>query len=85
MVSIVLLLSFAGLNVWDMVLTGRVLARGGRELNPVVRTFGIIPVKAVAVLVAGVAAWQWGWRPVAAMDLVMLGVCLWNVRQLKKP
>ena len=89
MIVIVLVLVFWALTVVDYVLTKRILANGGKELNPVmawlIRQGAFAPVKFGIALVAGllIVYYKIMWVAVFAVVL-MVAVCVWNSYQSAK-
>lgn len=86
-----LMILFIALNVADAVLTERILRKGGRELNPVMRwameKIGVIPAlgigKAVAVALVAVFA-QEVMEAMIALCVLYAGIVANNIRVMVK-
>lgn len=67
----------------DILLTEKILKKGGVELNPLIKRYGYwikIPVTLLAI-VAGFLL-----HPIIIVPplLIMIGICVWNYRVLRK-
>ncbi len=82
--KVLLLIAWVILNLVDYLLTQKILSEGGKELNPVVRTLGLLPVKIVSMVVAGVLGWFLPVYFIAGIDVLLVAVCVWNLIQSKK-
>lgn len=85
-----LFLAFAALQLADYELTAGILARGGRELNPLVRWLiarlgnaGLVLAKLVAVALGYVLAYHGETALLAAGCVLYVGICAWNWRQAR--
>jgi hypothetical protein len=75
------------LQVVDLALTRKILGSGGRELNPVLRALGSkwMPVKiGVGFGVTGFMYWMQSIIGLSIVDAMMVGIVVWNARQLRK-
>jgi len=75
------------LQIIDSLLTTEILARGGRELNPLLRALGNkwIPVKfAFSAAVTAFFVYLKTTIGLGIIDAAMAGVVIWNLWQLKK-
>jgi len=82
--AIILSFLFLCFNWLDFYLTKRVLDKGGRELNPIVKVFGLLPVKIGASIVFPLAGFII--HPFVLIVPVFIGmfVCVWNFLQLRR-
>ena len=87
-----LLFIFASLQFADGYTTSRILANGGRELNPVLdRLFVLFGVRrvlsvvkiAMCVLVFGLSQWLQVWM-IGCCDIIYLVVVVHNWRQMNR-
>ena len=84
MLGFILILIFIALNFLDYTLTCKIIKLGGKEINPVIKIFGIIPVKVVVFIFLLLFYNFIDWRVFAIPDVIFAGVCIWNFIQLKK-
>ena len=79
-----LYLLFNILNWLDFYLTKIILRKGGKEINPIIRTVELLPVKIGATVLFGLAGYFIGYSVLIPVNMVMAGACTWNYYQLKK-
>jgi len=79
-VSAVSGLLFVGLNIVDAWLTKQLLAMGGRELNPIVITYGEnMLIKGLIALAVVLLLIKFGKKKLlGGLNFCMLAVVLWN-------
>lgn len=86
MIDLILLVSLVVLNILDVVLTKKIIDRGGVELNPIVswlmgRTSKWGYVKVGAALALGIYMYSIGATTTLAVGVaIYLGVVFWNYR-----
>jgi hypothetical protein len=81
---IVFSLLFIVLNILDWYWTKRIIDRGGKELNPVLKYLGIGIAKLIFVPLFIVAGYFLSWEVLAGASIPIFGVCIWNLIQLRK-
>jgi len=81
--EIILSILFLVFNWADWYLTKRILAKGGTELNPVIKFLGLVPAKIVSSILVLAAGYFSVWALVPT-TLAAAGACVWNTVQLKK-
>jgi hypothetical protein len=81
--EIILSILFLVFNWLDYWLTKTVIAKGGTELNPIIKFIGLLPSKIVGSILV-VAAGYFSIYALIAPTLAMAGVCVWNYVQFKK-
>lgn len=81
-------LLFAVLQLADYELTSGILARGGSDLNPLVRWLiarlgnaGLVLAKLIAVAIGYVLAYHGETALLAAGCVLYVGICGWNWKQ----
>ena len=85
MTVILLILLFVILNVVDALLTESVLKRGGKEINPIIKKFGLYQIKIAGTLLFILLGVLSSFLIVFIVaDLILLGVCGWNLAQWMK-
>ena len=74
---------FAAVNILDWYLTKRILNNGGRELNPILRKFGIARMKLIVCPILILIGYLLYWEILIIPTLIIAGACIWNYRQLR--
>jgi len=82
--SVALSLLFIVLNIVDWYLTKRIIDLGGRELNPILKKFGIGSVKLMICPLFVLAGYFLHWAVLVIPNVLMLATCVWNFIQLRK-
>ena len=72
------------LNWLDYYLTIVILKSGGRELNPILRALGLVPVKVVGNIGIGIIIYFTSWISSIIPVLGLLFCCVWNSYQFMK-
>jgi len=73
---------FMAVNVLDWYFTKRIIDNGGRELNPILRKFGVARVKLIICPFLLLAGYLLHWAVLVIPTLVIAGACVWNYRIL---
>jgi hypothetical protein len=81
---IILSILFIILNVIDWYLSKRAVDRGGTELNPIPKKFGLGTIKLIACPLFIAAGYFLHWLILIIPNALMLAACIWNYVQLKK-
>lgn len=85
MIIALLFLLLVFLNGVDLLLTRKIIRRGGKELNPFMKNPKLwIPLKAGSSIVCLIISLLTSWVALVVPNLLMIGVCVWNYRQLRK-
>ncbi len=80
-----LILVFVLLSILDYILTQKIIAKGGKELNPFLNFVGMLPGKIISAVIVGVAYILIPFIYIFVVaDVILLGVCIWNFFQWKK-
>lgn len=74
---------FILLNVFDVWLTKKALDKGAKELNPIVRKFGLYIPKLIVIPICVLAYFTAWWILVFPVG-IMIGLTIWNLKQYKK-
>lgn len=82
--TILVAIIFILLNVVDWYLTQRILKKGGRELNPVIRWIGVTRSKLIFVPIVVILGFLIDWVVLIIPVLLLAAVCIWNYIQLRK-
>ena len=75
---------FIAVNILDWYLTKRIIDNGGRELNPILRKFGVARMKLIVCPVLILVGYLLHWVALIVPTLIIAGVCVWNYRVLSK-
>jgi len=75
---------FMAANILDWYLTKRILDKGGQELNPILKKFGIARVKLIVCPILLLSGYLLHWAILVIPILMVIGACVWNYRILKK-
>jgi len=75
---------FIAANILDWYLTKRILDKGGNELNPILRKFGVAKVKLIVCPLFVLAGFILHWAILIVPTLIIAGACAWNYRVYRK-
>jgi hypothetical protein len=81
--EIILSILFLIFNWLDYWLTRKIIAKGGKELNPIIKFIGLLPSKIVGSILVVAAGYFSVWA-LAAPTLAIAGACVWNTIQFKR-
>jgi hypothetical protein len=79
----ILSIIFVLLNVFDIWLTSKALKMGAKELNPIVKKFGLYLPKLIVPICIVIAYFTAWWVLIIPVGL-MVGLTIWNIKQYNK-
>lgn len=85
MLVVISLIVFVVLNVIDALLTKSVIKLGGVEVNPIIKKFGLYPIKIVGTILLIILSVFASFLLVFLIaDFILFLVCVWNYVQYDK-
>jgi hypothetical protein len=84
MFKLIFAILFVIVNILDWYLTKRIINKGGRELNPILKRFGVAKMKLIICPILILAGYLLHWAVLVVPTLIILGACIWNYRILKR-